>query len=41
VKVVQEAMGHSTSAITLNVYGHVMPTMGRDAARVMGAALFG
>lgn len=30
-KVVQERLGHSTIAITMNIYSHVMPTMQRDA----------
>jgi integrase len=40
-KVVQEAMGHSTIAVTLDLYSHVVPTLQRDAAREMGAALLG
>jgi integrase len=40
-KVVQEALGHSTIAITLDLYSHVVPSLQRDAARTMGAALFG
>lgn len=31
-KVVQEAMGHSTIAVTLDLYSHVVPTLQRDAA---------
>ena len=40
-KVVQEALGHSTIAITMDLYSHVTTTLGREAARTMGAALFG
>jgi len=40
-KVVQEAMGHSTIAVTMDLYSHVVPSLQRDAAREMGAALFG
>ena len=40
VKVVQERMGHSNAAITLTVYGHVMPGM-QEAAAAKMAALFG
>lgn len=40
-KVVQEALGHSTIAVTLDLYSHVVPSLQRDAARTMGAALFG
>ena len=39
VKVVQEALGHSTSAMTLDVYSHVIPSMGDAAATVMQEAL--
>jgi hypothetical protein len=28
-------LGHSTVAVTLDVYSHVTPTMAREAARVM------
>ena len=31
VKVVQELLGHSTVAITLNVYAHVLPSLQQDA----------
>ncbi len=31
VKVVQELLGHSTVAMTLNVYSHVLPTLQQDA----------
>lgn len=40
-KVVQEALGHSTIAITMDLYSHVTTSLGREAARTMGAALFG
>lgn len=40
-KVVQEAMGHSTIAVTLDLYSHVVPSLQREAAKEMGAALFG
>jgi integrase len=32
---VSEMLGHSTVAITLDVYSHVTPAMHREAARVM------
>jgi integrase len=32
-------LGHSTVAITLDVYGHVTPAMHRDAANVMDVIL--
>ena len=35
VKVVQERLGHSDAALTLNVYSHVMPGMQREAAEKM------
>jgi integrase len=31
-KVVSEALGHASVAITLDLYSHVMPTMSRTAA---------
>lgn len=34
-KKVSEMLGHSTVAITLDTYSHVLPTMHREAARVM------
>jgi integrase len=40
-KVVQEAMGHTTISMTLDLYSHVVPTLQRDAAREIGAALVG
>lgn len=40
-KIVQEALGHSTIAVTLDLYSHVVPSLQRDAARTMGAVLFG
>jgi hypothetical protein len=32
-------LGHSTVAITLDTYSHVIPTMQREAAQVMGDLL--
>ena len=40
-KVVQEALGHATIAVTLDLYSHVVPSLQREAAREMGVALFG
>lgn len=34
-KIVSEMLGHSTVAITLDVYSHVTPAMHREAAQVM------
>jgi integrase len=34
-KLVSEMLGHSTTALTLDVYSHVTPLMHREAARVM------
>ena len=31
-KVVQDLLGHSTIAITLDTYSHVMPSLGKEAA---------
>ncbi len=38
-KIVSEMLGHSTIAITLDLYSHVTPTMQRDAARAMNNLL--
>jgi integrase len=37
-KVVQERLGHSNIAITLDTYSHVMPNMQADAAAAINAA---
>ena len=36
VRVVQEALGHSTIAQTMNIYSHVLPSMGKSATRWLG-----
>ena len=36
---VQEALGHSTIAVTLDLYSHVVPSLQREAAKEMGEAL--
>ena len=38
-KVAQERLGHSTIAITLDLYSHVMPGMQEDAAKKVDIAL--
>jgi len=40
VKVIQELLGHSSITITLNVYGHVLPSMQDEAMNKM-ERLFG
>ena len=40
-KIVQEILGHSTIAITLDLYSHVTPTMQREAAVAMDSVLRG
>jgi integrase len=40
-KVVSEMLGHSTVAITMDTYSHVLPTMQREAAAALDAALGG
>jgi integrase len=40
-KVVQEAMGHSTIAVTLDLYSRVVPTLQKEASREIGNALLG
>jgi integrase len=41
VHVVQQRLGHATPAITLGIYGHVLPTMGRTAAVSYAAQVYG
>ena len=38
-KFVQELLGHTTIAITLDTYSHVLPGMGDQTAEAMEAAL--
>ena len=40
-RVVMETLGHSQIALTMNTYSHVMPSLQRDAADLMGAVLAG
>jgi len=37
-KIVQEILGHSSIAVTMNVYSHVLPTMQQDAMGMLGNA---
>ena len=39
VKIVSERLGHSTIALTLDTYSHVLPGMQEDAAARVDAAL--
>ncbi len=39
LKVVSEILGHSSMAITGDVYGHVAPDVSRDAVRILGHVL--
>ena len=38
-KVVQEQLGHSSIAITMDLYSHLMPGMKRDASERLAALL--
>lgn len=38
-KIVQERLGHSSIAVTLNLYGHVTETMQQEAASRLDAGL--
>jgi integrase len=38
-KIVSEALGHANVGFTLQVYSHVLPSMGGQAAEAIGAAL--
>ncbi|HMG30455.1 MAG TPA: tyrosine-type recombinase/integrase [Jiangellaceae bacterium] len=39
IKVVSERLGHSTMAVTADLYTHVVPSLGRDAARRIAGLL--
>ena len=39
--VVQRRLGHKNISITLDVYGHCVPSMQQDAAKRLGALLHG
>ena len=39
-KVVQERLGHSTIAITLDIYSHVIPAMQEEAATLIAGLVF-
>jgi integrase len=39
LKVVSEILGHSSIAITGDVYGHVAPDVSREAVAMLGAVL--
>ncbi len=38
-KVVQDLLGHSTIAITLDTYSHVLPALAEDASALMSSLL--
>ena len=40
VKVVSEVLGHKDISTTLRTYAHVLPGMGKEAAKTMNAVLF-
>ncbi len=40
-KVVSERLGHASVGLTLNVYSHVLPTLGHEAAQKLDSLLFG
>jgi integrase len=40
-KIVQELLGHSSIAITLDLYSHAVPTLQREATVAMDALLAG
>ncbi len=41
LKVVSEILGHSSIAITGDIYGHVAPDVSREAMTMLGDALGG
>jgi len=40
-RVVQERLGHSSIAITLDIYSHVIPGLESDAAERVAGLIFG
>jgi integrase len=40
-KIVSERLGHTSIAMTLDIYSHLLPSMGRSAADQLGALLHG
>jgi len=38
-RVVMDVLGHSQIAVTMNIYGHVIPAMQQEAANEIDAAL--
>ena len=40
-KVVQERLGHTNIATTMNAYSHVVPGMQSQAAKLVSAMIFG
>jgi integrase len=38
-KIVQERLGHSSIAITMDIYSHTMPNMQQDAVELVDGAL--
>lgn len=40
VKIVSEVLGHKDVSTTLRTYAHVLPGMGKEAAKTMDAVLF-
>ena len=41
IKVISEMLGHSTTKMTLEVYGHVMDSMRQEAANQMDTLMSG
>jgi integrase len=40
-KVVQERLGHSSIATTMNLYPHVLPGLGKQAAEQVASSILG
>ena len=40
-KYIQNQMGHSSIKITLDIYGHLLKTVNKEAANRLGEAIFG
>ena len=41
MKLISERIGHSKISTTMDIYGHLLPNMQRDASDKLDATLFG
>lgn len=41
IKYIQRQMGHSSLQVTMDIYGHLMEDVNREAASKLGSRIFG